>query len=113
MNTTQKYLTAVKATNGGVSGYKAAIILGVSHSSISGYVTGKTHMNEQTATKMANYLGIDPVKVVAEVQLEQANSSESRQLWRRILDLSNTAQALAIIGFALALPMAETALSMS
>jgi plasmid maintenance system antidote protein VapI len=101
MNTTQKYLTRVKASNGGISGYRAALILGISHSAISAYQTGQRQMNDETATKMANYLGIDPVLVVAEVQLEGAKTRESRQLWSRILDLSTRVPALAVAAFAL------------
>jgi plasmid maintenance system antidote protein VapI len=111
MNTTQKYLTRVKASNGGISGYKAALILGISHSAVSAYQTGQRQMNDQTATKMANYLGIDPVLVVAEVQLEVAKTREARQLWSRILDLCKPAQAVAVVAFAALLPWLDGALS--
>jgi plasmid maintenance system antidote protein VapI len=113
MNVTQKYLTAVKANHGGVSGYKAALILGISHSAISAYNTGQRHMGDETATKVANYLGIDPIKVVAEVQLEQAKSSETRQVWARILDMAKAAPALAIIGLGVVLPWSGMALNMA
>jgi plasmid maintenance system antidote protein VapI len=111
MNVTQTYLTRVKASNGGISGYKAALILGVSHSSISAYKTGLTDMSTETATKVANYLGIDPVLVVAEIQLELANTREARQLWGRILDLSKTAAPLAVVAFAVSMPWLDGALS--
>ena len=111
MNTTQKYLTAMKASNGGASDYRAAIILGISHQTVSSYKRGISQMNSETTTKMANVLGLDPAKMYAEVQLESAKSSEARHIWGRILDLTKSAPALALLAFAVMLPMADKMLS--
>lgn len=113
MNTTQTYLTQLSVKNGAASGYKMAAILGVSKQSVSRYQNGHKQMNDATSTKMAAELGIDPLIVYAEIQLESAKSREARHLWGRILDLTKSSTALAIIGFALVLPMANQALNMS
>lgn len=111
MNTTQTYLTRLKAKHGGASDYKAALILGISHQAVSRYKSGKGQMNEDVATKLASELGLDPVKMYAEVRTETAESPESRQFWGRILDMSKTMPALALLGLAVVLPVGNEVLS--
>ncbi|MCO4837444.1 MAG: hypothetical protein KC426_05090 [Oceanospirillaceae bacterium] len=113
MNTTQRYLTALKRSNNEASDYKAALILGVSHQTVAKYKSGKIQMSDKTATAVAKDLKLDPVKVIAEIQYEQASTSDTRQVWRRILDMANAAPALAIIGLAVVLPWSEMALSIT
>jgi plasmid maintenance system antidote protein VapI len=104
MNTTQKYLTQLSAKHGAASGHKMASILGISKQSVSRYVNGQHQMNDEITTKMAIELGLDPVKVYIEVQTEMAKSLESRQIWQRISELSNTAAIVAVVGFAAVMP---------
>lgn len=105
MNSTQKYLTQLKIKHGGASDYQASVILGISQQAVSRYKQGQRQMNEDVATKMAAELGLDPVKMYAEVRTETAESRESRQFWQRILDMSKTMPALALLGVAAILPI--------
>jgi len=112
MNTTQNYLTRLKAMHGGASDYRAAQILGITQQSVSQYKMGKCQLSDETATKMASELGLDPLKVVAEVKLETSKSRETRQLWARVLDMTNAAPALALLGLAALLPYATDTLTL-
>lgn len=110
MNTTQTYLTKLQAKYDGASQYKAANILGVSHQAITNYKKGYRQMNEEVATKMAHELGLDPVKMYAEVRTETAESPETRHFWGRILEMSKTMPALALLGLAVVLPIGNETL---
>ncbi len=100
MNTTLKHLTALKRKHGGASDYRVAIILGISHQTISAWRNGRTQMNIETTTKVANELGLDPATVWAKVQLDGARTPASRQVWQAILNKLKNGETLVTIGLA-------------
>lgn len=64
------------------SNYAAAKALGISESTISGWVAGGT-MDQSTALQIAQEIGIEPLATMAQVQLERPLSPRERRIWGR------------------------------
>lgn len=80
---TIEYLAAAKAKLQISSDYELAKRLGVSRQSVSDLVHGAT-MKNSTAARVAEILEIDPLRVIADAELERASGPEQRKLWERI-----------------------------
>jgi predicted transcriptional regulator len=65
------------------SDYACAQVLGTSHQAIYKIRRGGA-ISVVTAAKIAELLDIDPIKVIAETELERATTEEDRELWKRI-----------------------------
>ena len=110
MNFTQELLTELKAAKGLPSDNQLSKYLGVTKQAVSRYQSGKMNLGQETAYKVANGLGKDPIQVVAKLELEGAKSNEARHIWTRILDMSKTMPALALLGLAVVLPIGNEVL---
>ena len=64
------------------SDYAAAKRLGIRQNTISKWRAGGT-MDESTAVKIAQELAIDPMAVLAQVQLDRPLSTRDRAIWER------------------------------
>jgi plasmid maintenance system antidote protein VapI len=80
MNTVQ-YLNAAKRKLEISSDYALAKRLGITKASISLLVNGRSVMSNTTAAKIAEILELDPLRVIADMELERGTNDE---LWRRI-----------------------------
>lgn len=80
MKTTRQYLAAVKAKLGISSDYALQKPLGLSKQGVS-YLANGGVMSTTTAAKVAELLELDPLKVIADAELERGSSPE---LWKRI-----------------------------
>ncbi len=78
---TAQYIAAAKKALGGISDYALAKHLNVTKASISLLVNGRSVMSNTTAARVAEILDLDPLKVIADMELERGTNDE---LWRRI-----------------------------
>jgi predicted transcriptional regulator len=78
-------LERAKAAAGGASDYRIAQLLGVPRTTVSNYRNGVTRPENPIAMRLADLCGLDPVEVVASVNLERAKSETDRELWEMIL----------------------------
>jgi len=69
---------------GGASDYAVAKRTGLTRSAISSYRRGRTLMDDDACIAIADVLGIDPLKVIADQAAERAKTERSRAYWRRI-----------------------------
>lgn len=101
MKTTIDFLNAVKASQGLTSDYQLAKFLGVTASSISLSMSGRTYLGDEMALKVAEVLKIDPAQIVASVHYERAKKAEEKAVWKGILERLGGIAASVFIGLAL------------
>lgn len=101
MKTTIDFLTAVKTAKGLTSDYQLAKFLGLTQSSISLSMTGRTYLGDESAIKVAEALEIDPAQVIASVHYERAKKAEEKAVWKGILEKLGGITAALFIGVAL------------
>jgi transcriptional regulator with XRE-family HTH domain len=105
---TVQYLDAVKRRLGISSDYALAQALDLTKQSISQLRGGAAVMSPTTAARVAAILEIDPLRVIADAELERGSDA---QLWRRLRDAA--AAVLVAIGAALAPTPAEARFDIS
>lgn len=81
---TVEYLDALRAHLRLPSDYACAKILGNTVSSISGYRTGRHTFDDATALRVAELLGIDPRRVIADMHAERAKDEKVRAFWQQV-----------------------------
>ena len=97
---TVEYLDAAKKAANLPSDYALAARLGVTRGAISSYRTERTVPETLIAVRLAELIGADPMRVVADIELEKAERShrdEQASAWRGILGkLGGAAAGLAM-----------------
>ena len=78
---TRSYMAAAKKALGGCSDYRLAKEIGITRGAVSFLVNGHIVMSVTTAAKLAEILELDPMKVIADAELERGTNDE---LWKRI-----------------------------
>lgn len=101
MNTTIGFIDAVKASQGGISDYRLAKILGITQQTVSKYRTGKDFLGDVTAIKVAALLEIEPAYVLACVHQERSKSDAERAAWSSIIERFGGLAASVALGVAL------------
>lgn len=81
-NATNRYLNALARKLGGVTDYRLAKVLEVSHSSISGYRHGRSSLDNTTAAKVATALALNPLEVIAQIEMDRAKTPEVKAFWK-------------------------------
>jgi plasmid maintenance system antidote protein VapI len=77
-----EFLKEAKEKLGCESDYALAKALKTSHANISNYVNGKTLMDDYHCIRVAQVLGIDPMKIIAAAQEEREKNPEKQGFWR-------------------------------
>ncbi len=90
-----KYLENLSEMTG-MNDSQLAKALGLSHSTISLYKSGKRTMDDETSLKIAKLLNIDPMLVVAAANIDRAEKTGQRSLWEDFL-MSRMATAAALL----------------
>jgi transcriptional regulator with XRE-family HTH domain len=85
MKTTIEYLDAVKDKIGISSDYALAKKLGFSLSAVSSYRCGRRVFDDDAALTVAQFLGINPLIVIAESNAERAKTPEMRDRWMDVI----------------------------
>lgn len=99
---TVEYLDAVKARHDLKSDYALAKLLHITPTTIYTYRAGRGEMDATTAVKVAELLAVNPLGVIAAVELARAKSEQSRKVWLRYA----AAVTIAVLG-ALPFPGSE------
>lgn len=81
------------------SDYRVAKELGVTQQTVSRWRVGKSGMDDETAVKVAEILGMVSGHVLACVHLERSKSSKVRAAWTVVAGGAANLAALAAIGF--------------
>lgn len=84
MKTTLDYIKEAKAALGIQSDYALAKWLGITRHAVSGYQTGNRIIDDYTAAKIAEALGIDPLEVIAVANMEREKDEKRQAYWRKI-----------------------------
>jgi DNA-binding XRE family transcriptional regulator len=84
MKTTIEYLDAVKLERQLPSDYALAKLLGVSHTSVIAYRSGRSALGIEVSMLVGEILGIDGHAVYANGQIERAKNSAQSDFWRDI-----------------------------
>ncbi len=87
------WIDRVKTAKGWESDYRAAKELGFSPNTISSYRRGKSiTFDENSAVKVADILGIDPIVVLADQAMEHAKSEPAKKAWATALEKLGASQ---------------------
>ena len=95
MKTTLDYLDDVKQELKLKSDYKLAQWLGSQPAIVSNYRLKKRVIDDYTAARIADALGIDPMEVIAAANAEREKDEKKREYWRQIVQKSAAACLLA------------------
>lgn len=82
MNTLE-ILDAVKKSHGLSTDTELANLLECSTAQISQYRTKKRTMDDYTASRVADLLGLDPMALIAQANAEREKNEEKREYWKR------------------------------
>lgn len=99
MKTTIDYLDKIKEKHKLSSDYKLAKYLGLTTTAIGYYRKKKSTMDDYTALKVAEALGIDPMEVIAMANAERTKSPEVKKAWERIATRTAHAAMLILLVF--------------
>lgn len=96
---TNEYLDMVKnkLISNGLSGsdYNIAKTLDIAQSAMSRYRNHRGTMDDKTCVKVADYLRIDPMEVIASANAERAQTKDDEKFWTGVVKrLSATAAAV-------------------
>lgn len=86
METTTKLLDQVKVRYGLPSDYALAAKLEVTRAGISSYRTGRSHLGDDAALKVAELLELDAGYVLASMEAERAQTDAARKVWEQAAD---------------------------
>lgn len=103
MNTLQ-YLDAAKSALKIESDYALAKALKLTSSAVSNYRAGRSHMDDETACKIAEIIGMHPGLVMLDMHRERAKSPKDAALWKEIFEGFHTLSLRAKSVRSLALP---------
>lgn len=79
------------------SDYAAAKVLGVNKERVSSYRRG-VEFSDEMAIRVAELLGLEPLKVLADVRAQSAKDDQTRQFWRKVGGLSPAMAAVMLSG---------------
>lgn len=86
MFSVSEFLDRAKAGAGAESDYRLAKMLGVNHSNVSNWRTGRNAPDERTIMKLCEWSGDDADHVAACIQSMRAANDDAADLWRRVAD---------------------------
>lgn len=81
---TTEYLAAVRRKMGLSKSAEVARLLELSEAAVSRYESGARVMDDYTAARVAEVLGIDPLTVIAQANAEREKDGDKRQFWERL-----------------------------
>lgn len=111
MKTTLEFLDAVKAKHGLTSDYQLSKLLECTHSAISNYRAGKSRLDEETACKVADLLGIEGGFVLSCIAAERSKNAKVKKAWAWTAQhLGGLAAALALVAILPFIHLPETGL---
>lgn len=82
MLTTTDWIFAAKSALGLASDYSIAKHLHIAKTTVSNYQSKKNNLDEETAGKIAEILGINPAIIVASAYHARAKTDAQKQVWQ-------------------------------
>lgn len=83
---TIEYVDAVKSRLHITSDYAVAKALGVTKQAVSRYMKGTGYFDDYVAIRVAKLLEIEPLQVIADVNLQRAQNAEVRAVWAGLME---------------------------
>jgi transcriptional regulator with XRE-family HTH domain len=83
---TVDWLAECKQKFGVESDYALAKRLGVSQQTISSYRTGRSRLDDDMALTVAEALGVNPMRVIADANAERAKTEEQKARWLAVAE---------------------------
>lgn len=80
MSVTRNLLDALKASNGGLSDYRVAKIIGVGQSTMTKYNKGELPLSPEKVLFICEYIGIDAVEWLLALYRERAKCDAEKEL---------------------------------
>ncbi|GBG01446.1 hypothetical protein AZSI13_07730 [Azospira sp. I13] len=114
MNTSE-YLDAAQKALQVKSDNALANTLGLNRTAISHYRTGRNAFDNRTAFIIANALGIDPLEVIRDMEIQRAKDEKTRSFWMNMKPLIQHgihASVLAATGIAIVISKAVNELAL-
>ncbi|WP_375191246.1 hypothetical protein [Marinobacter sp.] len=96
---TKKYLDILRNQYNGCSDYRIAQLLQVSKACVSRWSNGKVGLGDESAARLADLCGLDPVEVITELHLEKAKSRATRLYYEEVLKRTSTALVVVLPAF--------------
>lgn len=88
-NATNRALDALaakdKAAGGTGTDYSLAKMMGVPPNIVSNYRRGVSQMDDERAIRAAELLGVGPLRLISEINMERARTARTKGLWARTL----------------------------
>lgn len=81
MSITRELLDALKASNGGLSDYRVARIIGVGQSTMTKYNKEELSLSAEKVILICNHLGKDPYHWLVRLQIERAKCTAEKDIW--------------------------------
>lgn len=85
MSVTAELLNRLKASNGGLSDYKAAKIIGVTQPSMTKYHNGTLSLSPERVIIVCKTLGLDPSEWLIRLHRERARCTEEISIYDQLL----------------------------
>lgn len=86
MSVTRELLDALKATDGGLSDYRVAKILGVTQQTMTKYNKEQLSLAPERILSACKYLGKDPYFWLLKLQVERAKCDAEKDAWNNLID---------------------------
>lgn len=87
---TKKYMDLLRKQYGGCSDYRISQLLGVTKACVSRWSNGKAGIGDESAAKLADLCGLDPIEVITELYIERAKNRATRQYFEEVLKRTGT-----------------------
>jgi plasmid maintenance system antidote protein VapI len=84
MKTTLEYIDEAKKALGIESDYGMAKWMGITTGAMAHYRGGKRTIDDYTASKLADAIGLDPLEVIAAANAEREKDEKKKDYWRKI-----------------------------
>lgn len=82
------------------SDYKLALVMGISHNSLSSYRHGKTLPDARVISLICDLTGDDAALIAAQIEEQRAKTTEARALWHQVVARLERAGAAAVFAVA-------------
>src|SRR5689334_14981198 len=92
-----KLAAADKAKGGTGSDYRLSQILGIDRQYVSKYRRAVIQLNDETAAKLADELGVHPMIVIAEVHAERSRDVRMQRAWDQVAKAAKGGKIAAVI----------------
>lgn len=88
------------------SDYALAKALGISRVIVSTWRRGKAHPSTTEAAQLATLAGLEEMRVIAEIEMQTANTEKKREFWKSYINAKGLTATLGLIALGLSIVLA-------